>query len=56
MAEKICKDTGKITYDQIGAQLALASCINRRSGSRTERRKYQCKFCGGWHLTSKGKN
>ena len=45
----------KKRYDKIGAQLALATCKNKSSGHRIEKRLYYCKHCKGYHLTSQEK-
>ena len=56
-----CPVTGKVRFpDSISATRALHQAVLARAyaelaGSpsrRTECRKYECRLCGGWHLTS----
>lgn len=56
-----CQTTGKVRFpDAISATRALhRAAIARASAEfgrlttrRTERRKYHCRLCNGWHLTS----
>lgn len=52
-----CK-TGKTRYrtERI-AKAVLTDCLIKQAFNertkRRERRAYECRFCGGWHLTSK---
>lgn len=50
-----CETTGKSQYaSRHAARVALNKLRVRRSGHKTERSAYNCKFCGKWHLTSMG--
>lgn len=50
-----CGVTGKTTYqDRREARLALDKLRVRRSGHKTERTAYHCRFCNHWHISSMG--
>lgn len=55
--DRTCR--GKLRYaDQHAALQALASCMLanwRGEPKRRELRAYECRHCGGWHLTSQEK-
>lgn len=55
MDEGKCATTGKTQYvTRRHARLALDKLLIRRSGHKTERTAYMCRFCGQWHLSSMG--
>lgn len=48
-----CANTGKVQFPtQVSA---TAACDRRMALGFQYMRAYECKFCGGWHLTSQEK-
>lgn len=50
----MCVKSGKVRFATVAAAgRGLTDARAIRTGDHVEQRAYECRFCDGWHLTSK---